>query len=65
MQTKAQLTSSPNRIALIIVLEPVFGGIFGYFLGGDRLTLVNFFGAGLIVVGILVAELDLKNNRLL
>lgn len=62
VQTKAQLASSPNRIALIIVLEPVFGGLFGYFLGGDRLGFVNFIGAGLIVVSILMAELDFKKS---
>lgn len=56
VQTKAQVASSPNTIALIIVLEPVFGGLFGYFLAGDRLTAVNWTGAVLIVVGMLVAE---------
>ena len=60
VQTKAQVASSPNRIALIIVLEPVFGGIFGYFLAGDRLTLQNWIGAALIVAGMLVTEIRLS-----
>ncbi|WP_296260112.1 MULTISPECIES: DMT family transporter [unclassified Pseudomonas] len=58
VQTKAQVTSSPARIALILVLEPVFGGIFGYFLGGDRLALVNLAGACLIVAGMVVTEFE-------
>lgn len=30
IQTKAQVQTAPSRIALILVLEPVFGGLFGY-----------------------------------
>lgn len=63
VQTKAQVASSPNRIALIIVLEPLFGGLFGYFLAGDRLTPLNFVGAALIVAGILVAELRFYKSK--
>lgn len=60
VQTKAQVLTAPTRIALILVLEPVFGGMFGYFLGGDRLTTANLFGAVLIVVAMLVTEFKLK-----
>ncbi|WP_425503066.1 EamA family transporter [Pseudomonas quercus] len=58
MQTKAQVTASPTRIALILVLEPVFGGFFGYYLGGDRLGTVNLIGACLILIGMVVTELN-------
>ena len=58
IQTKAQIASSPARIALILVLEPVFGGFFGYFLGGDRLGVVNLVGACLIVAGMVVTEFE-------
>lgn len=57
VQTRAQVASPPHRIALIIVLEPLFGGLFGYILAGDRLTLINWLGAALILVGMLVTEL--------
>ncbi|MFD1560079.1 DMT family transporter [Paraburkholderia silviterrae] len=56
VQTKAQVESSPSRIALILVLEPVFGGLFGYFIGGDRLNSVNLVGAMLIVISMIIAE---------
>lgn len=56
VQTRAQVASSPNRIALIIVLEPVFGGLFGYLLAGDRLSPSNWAGAVLIIAGMLLAE---------
>ncbi|MGF6094287.1 DMT family transporter [Pseudomonas sp. 18175] len=60
IQTKAQTTASPSTIALILVLEPVFGGIFGYFLGGDRLSTINMAGALLIITGMIISETGLK-----
>jgi drug/metabolite transporter (DMT)-like permease len=60
VQTKAQIASSPSTIALILVLEPLFGGLFGYLWGGDRLTMANMFGAGLIVISMVFAEIKLK-----
>jgi drug/metabolite transporter (DMT)-like permease len=59
VQTKAQVLTAPTKIALILLLEPVFGGIFGYFLAGDRLTVLNMLGAGLIVLAMLVTEVKL------
>ncbi|WP_199225831.1 DMT family transporter [Chromobacterium sp. Panama] len=63
VQTRAQVASSPNRIALIIVLEPLFGGVFAYFLAGDRLSPLNLLGAGLIILGMLITEFHLKASR--
>ncbi|KMN35565.1 membrane protein [Chromobacterium sp. LK1] len=63
VQTQAQVASSPNRIALIIVLEPLFGGVFAYFLAGDRLSPLNLLGAGLIVLGMLITEFNFKASR--
>lgn len=56
VQTQAQVESPPSRIALILVLEPVFGGLFGYFLGGDRLSAINLAGAVLIVMAMIITE---------
>ena len=63
VQTKAQVQTSPNKIALIIVLEPVFGGLFGYLLAGDRLTTMNMLGAALIIVAMVVTELKLRTAK--
>lgn len=62
VQTKAQVQTSPNKIALIIVLEPVFGGLFGYWLAGDRLTAMNMFGAVLIIVAMVITEMKLREK---
>jgi drug/metabolite transporter (DMT)-like permease len=60
VQTKAQIASSPSTIALILVLEPLFGGLFGYLLAGDRLTMANMFGAILIIIAMIFAEIKFK-----
>lgn len=62
IQTKAQVASSPNRIAIIIVLEPVFGGLFGYLLANDRLSMMNWGGAALILIAMLITEYNFKRG---
>lgn len=57
IQTRAQQQIPPTRTAVILTAEPVFAGIFGYWIEGDRLGARGYAGAVLIVAGILVAEL--------
>jgi drug/metabolite transporter (DMT)-like permease len=57
VQIRAQQHIPPTRTAVILTLEPVFAGITGYFVAGDRLGARGYLGAVLIVAGILVAEL--------
>jgi len=57
VQTRAQKAIPPTRTAVILTAEPVFAGIFGYLVAGDRLGARGYGGAVLIVAGILVAEL--------
>lgn len=54
--TKFQNRTTPTRAALIYTLEPVFATIFSLWLAGDRLTIIGWFGGGLIVAGMIVAE---------
>jgi drug/metabolite transporter (DMT)-like permease len=51
----AQRTIDPSRASILNLLEPVVAGVVGYFVG-DRLGLVGYLGALLILAGILVAE---------
>lgn len=55
VQTYAQRTLSPTKTALILIMEPVFGGVFGYF-AGERLGVSGVVGSALIFLGMLVAE---------
>ena len=57
VQTYAQRNASPTRTAIILTAEPVFSGVFGYLLAGERLTAAGWVGAGLILLGMLVSEL--------
>ena len=56
VQAWAQQRTSATRTALIFALEPVFAGIFGYALAGDRLGAVGWAGCALILCAIAVAE---------
>jgi drug/metabolite transporter (DMT)-like permease len=55
-QAWAQRRTSATRTALIFALEPVFAGIFGYALAGDRLGALGWAGCAVIMSGIAVAE---------
>ena len=56
IQTWAQRSTSATRTALVFAMEPVFAGIFGFWLAGDRLGAIGWGGCALIMAGILVAE---------
>ena len=57
IQTRAQQEVSPTRTAVILTMEPVFAGLFGFLLAGERLSGRGWLGAALILTGMLVAEL--------
>jgi drug/metabolite transporter (DMT)-like permease len=56
VQTWAQSKTTATKAALIITMEPVFAGLFGYLLAGDRLEAVGWLGAAVILAGMLAAE---------
>ena len=56
VQTYAQRFISPTRTALILITEPVFGGLFGW-LAGERLGIGGLAGSALILTGMVIAEL--------
>ena len=45
----------PARAAVILELEPVVAGIIGYWVG-ERLGVSGYFGAAVILIGIVIAE---------
>jgi drug/metabolite transporter (DMT)-like permease len=56
VQTWAQRRTSATRTALAFALEPVWAGIFGFWLAGDRLGALGWGGCAVIMAGIVVAE---------
>jgi drug/metabolite transporter (DMT)-like permease len=49
--------TTPTRTALILAAEPVFAGLAGYLFNGERLALIAWAGAALIMAAIVVTEL--------
>lgn len=63
LQSIAQRYTTSTHTALIYSAEPVFAGMFGYLVAGELLGLRGLFGAGLILSGMLMAELEFKKLR--
>jgi drug/metabolite transporter (DMT)-like permease len=57
IQTTAQKFTQPLKVALIFTLEPVFAGIFGFIFASEILASINLFGAVLILLGMIIAEI--------
>jgi len=57
LQLWAQQFTTPSHAAIIFTLEPVFAVITSYLVLGERLGLRSIAGAGLVLAGILAAEL--------
>ena len=55
-QTWAQRRTTATRIALAFSMEPVWTAFFGFTLAGDRLGTTAWLGCGVIMAGIVVAE---------
>jgi drug/metabolite transporter (DMT)-like permease len=59
-QNKFQPLSTPTRTAIIFSTEPIFAGLFGFWLLGERLSTLQLVGAGFILAGILISQLPTK-----
>ena len=59
-QTRAQRITPPARAALILLTESLFCAVTARFYGGERLSAVSLAGGILIVVGVALAELRLR-----
>jgi drug/metabolite transporter (DMT)-like permease len=57
LQSWGQRQTTATRAALIFATEPVFAGLASYFLLGERLSARGWVGAGLVMLGVLLAEL--------
>jgi len=59
-QAIAQQYTTATHTALIYSGEPVFASIFAYFWAGEVLSTKGLIGAAMILLGMLIAELDIK-----
>jgi drug/metabolite transporter (DMT)-like permease len=56
VQAWAQRRASATQTALVFALEPVFAGVFGFALAGDRLGALGWAGCAVILAGIALSE---------
>jgi len=57
VQLSSQRYTTPTHAALIFALEPVSAAFFGWLILAEALTYKEYLGCGLIIVGMLTAEL--------
>jgi len=57
MQTAMQRFTTATRTALVFSLEPVFAAFFAFLIAGERMTTSGWIGGGLILCGMMVAEI--------
>ena len=56
VQALVQQYLSAARTAVILIMEPVFAALFGYWLAGDRLSPVQWTGAFAIFMALIAGE---------
>lgn len=61
VQTIAQQYTTASRVGVIFSLEPVFAALVAFFVAGEILTGRGYFGAVLLLMGIFVMEIDLRD----
>jgi len=60
-QTSAQKYTTPTHTSLIFSLEPVFAALFAFLFAGEYLSTQGLVGAILVLLGVLIAEVNLKS----
>jgi len=63
IQTLAQRFTTTTHTALIFAAEPVFAALFSFLLIGEALGTRQLVGCGLILAGMIVAEIKLGSER--
>lgn len=64
VQNRVQAITTPTHTALVLSLEPVFGALFAFLLAGESLGYRELIGCGLILGGMVVAELRREEQEL-
>jgi drug/metabolite transporter (DMT)-like permease len=62
VQTWAQARLSATRAAVVMTMEPVFAGVFGVAVGGDRVTVRLVVGALLVLSAMFLVELGPRHG---
>jgi drug/metabolite transporter (DMT)-like permease len=60
----AQKYISAERVALIYLLEPIFGALAAFYLLDENLSIRLLFGGGMILLATIISEVNIKNLKL-
>jgi drug/metabolite transporter (DMT)-like permease len=63
LQIVGQRYAPPADAAIILSLEAVFAALGGWIFLRESLSLVQIFGCGLMMMGMLIAQMDIMRNR--
>jgi drug/metabolite transporter (DMT)-like permease len=63
IQTYMQKFTTPTKTAIIFSIEPVSAAFYSYFTIGEILSPIQIFGAGLILIAMLLIEIKLKQKN--
>lgn len=63
VQTLVQKYTTATKTAMIFILEPVSAGIFGIYIANENLLAIQLFGAGLIIIAMVIVELGPYFNK--
>jgi len=62
VQTWAQSHLAPTRAAVVMTMEPVFGGLFAVLLAGEVLGPRTLFGAALVLIAMVLTEVGPRHG---
>ena len=63
LQVVAQRRADPTSASIVLSTESIFGAIGGMLLLNETMDALNYLGCALIFIGIIVAQLELKNSK--
>ncbi len=63
IQTNYQKITTATEAALIFTLEPIFAGLFAYYLWGETFSGKIFFGGLLILSGMVISQMRFCNDK--
>jgi len=63
IQTAVQRHLPTIRVSVILTTEPIFAGLFGFWLAGERLGPVQIVGAAVIMAALLLVKIVPRSGR--
>jgi drug/metabolite transporter (DMT)-like permease len=63
LQVTGQRITPPSDAAILLSLESVFAGLFGWLLINETLTMIQIAGCGLILLSVILVQINPGNSK--